>query len=442
MRLLSTSLLLSVLAIAASCSQGNYAQVEPDDLYFTHKDRKAANTNYMATASTNSSYDYNDRDVSNYTNQHSPTITSTSLGSPTIQSTTGVFYDANQNPDYVSAQANPSAETSSEYYVENYDLPLTETETVVPQTTVNNYYGANPYNSNFSPWSSFFTLSFGYGIGSYYNPYTDPFSPYYNPFYSSRWMYDQYGSSSYYGYNNPWYSSNYGGGYPNYGFGSYCYYPVSYSGNSNSYNTDNASYRDGTSIITSPRRSRSTVSNYTGSQVVSRKRTSYDADGNSGGRISNDTKTTRQVANTVPAERQINPYKNNGTDESRRAKYGDMNSSSPTIQSNNVRRKINTTLERQRSRSNSGVVNSPSYRGNSSYNSNGSRNNSYTPSKGGQKSSYSKPRSNSSYKPSRSNSSSRPSYTPSRSSSTPRSTPSRSSGSSTKSSSSSSRKRN
>ena len=42
MRLLSSTLLLSIMVIAASCSKNQYAQVEPDDLYFTQKDRQEA----------------------------------------------------------------------------------------------------------------------------------------------------------------------------------------------------------------------------------------------------------------------------------------------------------------------------------------------------------------------------------------------------------------
>ena len=440
MKLLSTSLLVFILAFAAACSQGNYAQVEPDDLYFTHKDRKAANVQYMASATADNAYDYNDRDVSNYTNQHSPTIYSSTLGSPTIQSTTETFYDANQNPDYVSVQADPTAETSNEYYVEEYGLPIIETETIVPQTVINyNIYGANPY-SNISPWSSSFSFSFGYAYGSFY----DPFNPYYNPYYSN-WGYNPY-RSSYYDNNRPWNNSYYGGGYSNYGSGSYCYYPVKYSnsnygnsyyGNSNynssnTYSSDNGAYKDGTKIKTGPRRSRSTVSDYTNGQYTSRKRTSYTSDGNSGGRISGDTNNGRQVGKAVPASKERNPYRNNGTDKDRKARYGDMNSSSPTIQKNNTRRKVNTTVQRQWSRGNSGVS-SPNNRTNTNKNYSG-------PSRRGQSSGYTRSRSNSSYTPSRSKSSGGSSYSPSRSSSGQRSAPSRSSG--TKSTSTTTRKRN
>lgn len=452
MKLRSTSLLILILAFAASCSQGNYAQVEPDDLYFTHKDRKEANANYMASASTNNSYDYNDRDVSNYTNQHSPTINSSTLASPTIQSTTETFYDANQNPDYVSVQANPTAETSSDYYVEDYGLPIIETETIVPQT-VNNYnvYGADPY-SNINPFSSWFNMSFsGSGYGSYYDPYYNQYNTSwgYYPYRRSNRDYNRYYNNFYYGgYNNNFY---YGSGYPNYGSGSYCYNPIPISnsgyGNSNygsstSYNSDNGTYRDGTKIKTSPRRSRSTVSDYTNKQYTSRKRTSYNSD--SGGRISKDTNSGRQVSKTVPGSREINPYKNNGTDAGRREKYGDMYSSSPTIQKTNTRRKINTTVQRQWSRGNSGVTTQ------TNRTNNGSTKGYSVPSRRGQSSGYSRPKSNSSstpsrskssYTPSRSKSSGSSSYSsPSRSSSTQKSTPSRSSG--TKSSSTTSRKRN
>ena len=51
MRPLSTFLLLSILAFASACSKSNYAQVEPDDLYFTHKDRKASQAYYNTSAS-------------------------------------------------------------------------------------------------------------------------------------------------------------------------------------------------------------------------------------------------------------------------------------------------------------------------------------------------------------------------------------------------------
>ena len=91
MRHHSTVLLLSFSVLAASCGKNNYAQVEPDDLYFTHKDRKAAltepsyNNSPLITAvePLEEPAEYNQND---YANQHSPVLVSPGLGSPTIKS--------------------------------------------------------------------------------------------------------------------------------------------------------------------------------------------------------------------------------------------------------------------------------------------------------------------------------------------------------------------
>lgn len=100
-----------------------------------------------------------------------------------------------------------------------------------------NYYGYDSYYRNRARWS----LSFGWGWGSYYDPYWGyngyyGYRPYYGGYYD---YYPYYGYSPYYGYN-PYYGYYpYGGYYPYYGYYPYgggYYYP---------YHRDNYYYERG-----------------------------------------------------------------------------------------------------------------------------------------------------------------------------------------------------
>jgi len=276
MRRLSSLILLPILVIASACSKNNYAQVEPDDLYFTHKDRKAAQaySNSLATTASVAIADapntVSEADISSYSSQHSPTLYSTTLGSPTIQLYEQPFYDASQNPDYLVQQEGENvAGVSDVYYTDDYasynQLPATS----APQV-VNNYYGTNPYASNwsnysYSPYSSF------YGRSRYFSPFYFSVSYGYNP-YSWNSYNSYYGYRSYY---DPFYNNNY--------YTSYAYCPITY-GNSyssgyylsngyynannvtNYYGDNNTDYNTKTlnsdGSVTGPRTSRSSVSYY------------------------------------------------------------------------------------------------------------------------------------------------------------------------------------
>lgn len=102
-----------------------------------------------------------------------------------------------------------------------------------------NYYGYDSYYRNRARWS----LSFGWGWGSYYDPYWGysgyyGYRPYYGGYYD---YYPYYGYSPYYGYN-PYYGYYpYGGYYPYYGYyydyrpRDYYYEPSRSYGNGGSY---------------------------------------------------------------------------------------------------------------------------------------------------------------------------------------------------------------
>ena len=206
MRHHSTVLLLSFAVLAASCGKNNYAQVEPDDLYFTHKDRKAAltepsyNNSPLITAvePLEEPAEYNQND---YANQHSPVLVSPGLGSPTIQQyAQKPYYDTSVNPDYLYEQEYTDSEGgSNDYYVEGYEYIAPPVEST-PQI-VNNYYGypsSNSWNSNslyspYRPRTAYMIYVGGLYSGSY------PSSLY------CDYAYD-YNSFSYNNWNSPYYS--------------------------------------------------------------------------------------------------------------------------------------------------------------------------------------------------------------------------------------------
>ncbi len=458
MRPLSTFLLLSILAFASACSKSNYAQVEPDDLYFTHKDRKAsqAYNNVSASASTataDAEYNSTNADVSTYSSQHSPTLQSTTLGSPTIQQNEEPFYDASQNPDYLLGQEVEYVEgVSDAYYMEDYASYNTASTQAVPQT-INNYYGTsqygyNPYYSSYSRWgspySSWYYSPFSFSIGFGYNPYGFGYNPY-----------RRYSYASYYGYG---YSDFYYSGYPNY-FNSYayCLYPTV---NNNDYYT-NANYAtNSTQVVNAPRKSRSSVSYYANKQNYNIVRRDNYVPGTEGGRIivsenggrftptdgrtNSDYVSRRTSQATNVANRKSSATQSSGTIQrnsntvyryrtntvsrpvtnTRRSDY--VNSGSPTkrqsrtyVNQSDIRRTSNVSRS-----SNRNTVNNNSNRT--------TRSRYTTPSSSNSNSSYGRTKTNSSYRSQRTNSRSRSSYSPSRSSSGSRSSysPSRSSSSS------------
>ena len=485
MRRLSTYLLLSVLAFAGACSKSNYAQVEPDDLYFTNKDRKASEAYYSssATASNNAIADassgYSANDVSSYTNQHSPVLYTQELGSPTIQLNEQPFYSASQNPDYLVGQDVAYDEgVSDAYYTDDYNSYNTVVTEEVPQT-INNYYGYNngygynPYYTNrYSRWgnpytsgfNSPFSMSIGFGYGYGYNPYSS--YSYYS--YYDQPSYYYYNGYLYYNrpvyYNSPYYATPF---YSNY---NYCY-PT----NDNNYNDVNTSFNG---IVNAPRNSRSSVSYYANKSNYDIKRRDdiNPGNGGEGGRILVDKTNGRYKSTATKESVNVNRRTSQADYAARRnsatpssgtiQRSSDANSSyrSSTVKRStaNTRNRgsvtNNSASQRQtknyvnRSNSQSTNVGRSSSRRSVNNSSNGATRSRYsTSSNTRSNSSYSRPKSNTSYRSTRSNSASRSSYTPRssssrssgsrssysapRSSSTRSSTPSRSSSSSSKSSS-------
>ena len=472
MRLLSTFFLLSILAFVGACSKSNYAQVEPDDLYFSRNDRKAAQTYYSSSADATStvadaSYNNSNADVSTYTNQHSPVLYSKALGSPTIQLDEQAFYNASQNPDYLSGQEVEYEEgVSDAYYIEDYAGNNVVTTAEEPQI-VNNYYGTgySPYNSGgyygrgypyssmyYSPFS--FSLSYTYGYSPFRSYRYRPFgySSYYygSPYYS---YYDPYGY--YYPFNSNYYYSN-SGYYSN----SYCYYPSNYG---SVYNTTNDGVNNNSvTTVTGPRRSRSSVSYYANKQNYDIKRRdsyiagSQDGEGNEGGRVLADESRSRYTPTGNSSPTSVNRRNSNRDNSVNRR--GSVTPASGTIQrsnnsnsrysSNTVRRTMGNTrngssvtsnytnkgatktyVNRSSNRQSNNVSRS-SNRQSVNNNSNRTTRTRYSsPSRSN--SSYNRSGSNSSYRAPRSNSSSRSSYSPRSNSGSSRSsvTPSRSSSS-------------
>ncbi len=157
MKRLALLLLISAPFLLGSCSNKNFARVENDDVYFTHKDRKRAKEAEKLAQANESNKEQSDKPV------HDD------------------FYDAATNPDYAVTE-----ETTEEAGVYYEDEPVSNSGT--PQ--VNNYYFYNspafydPFASYFNP--VFFSISWGYvpAYLSYYPVYYYPYYPvYYDPFY-------------------------------------------------------------------------------------------------------------------------------------------------------------------------------------------------------------------------------------------------------------------
>ena len=450
----SIILLLSVAALAGACSKNNFAQIEPDDMYFTHNDRKATQPVYAASASTSDNYAYtDDKAPANYTSQHSPTFNSATLGSPTIQAAeetaTAEFYDASVNPDEAGQSAtgvNPATGVPGDYYLENYDSGNLVTAAAVP--TTRNYIGNgnNAYYRNFYPSGSYFFLSFPLLGHSAISPWYDPFNPYVNPYYFGYLPYGGYGSF----YPNAWwYSGLYDPYFYNYGSLSGLACNSNFYGR-NPYYGSNYAYPASNGRVNRPRTSRSVSQNNHGanpSTVRYRRRNDVANNTESGGRILVDGKSSRyrrKVADTP--ERPGNPINTADNINRRRRPPVDKpeTPSSSTIQKNKYRVGQNTNRHRDygtrpannRKRSNTTTYhrtfgsNTPAQKRSNSpatYNRSGSRS-TYSPARSSN--SYRRPSSSpsrSSYQPSRAANPSR-SYRPSRAATSPSRSSGRSSG--------------
>ena len=443
MKLRSTILLLITGAIAGACSQNNLAQVEPDDMYFTRKDRQTAQSYYAASASTNSrqDYSYNQKEVNNYTQQHSPTLNSATLGSPTIQANQAnqnneVFYGATTNPDEVVLSeegAGQEAGVNADYYQEDYGSSNEAKTYTSPQ--INNYYiyGNSARYRNPYPANGFFSMTF-FLSNSFMSPWYNPFNPYYDPFYSG---YGYYGSAyaPYWSYYDPFYTNFY--------YGS-SYYGVCLNNNYNNtpvstytnYTNTNYAYRNGTRVIEGPRRSRSATPG-----AIKRQGTG-NSPNDDGGRIlvdGNSNRYRRRSVNTSDksdnpvnaAWNNINRKRRNRTAQSETPDAKTIYSDKYRVSNHNQGTRSRNTVN-NRTRTNSRPANS--YKRNSGNNNRSHNSNNYNRTR--TRSTYSPSHSNNSYRrssssPSRSSyspSRSRSSYSPSRTRSAPRSGGSRPSG--------------
>lgn len=346
MRLQSAIILLSVSIIAASCSKSQYAMVEPDDLYFTHKDRKAAIGQTMVPTSpvvttvepTQVPAEY-DGQRNAYSDQHSPvfdtpTYQTPTYGSPTIQQYgQKPYYDSSVNPDYLYQDEYVETEgTSSEYYDENYAYqapPAYETPQVYERPQVNNYYYGMP-NQGFrnSLWMST-------GFGNVYQPFmrsfhytANPFGwydPFFDPWASPYW------GSGYYAHNS-WYDpySFYNGAYGSFSLFSYCPTPYFYGnyGPTNVIVNTDTYYSDGTKIVTKPRQNRNRASyevDKSNLPIKSRRADYVPASGENAGRVATNGRTGNdEGTRTGYSRRSSSPttYVDNGTQqESQNGRY-------------------------------------------------------------------------------------------------------------------------
>lgn len=261
MRLLSSSILLSIAVLAASCSKSQYAQVEPDDLYFTKKDRQEAVEAAMqptspAVALGQPTEVPSDYQRSDYSDQHAPVFTSPTYanpayGSPTIQAYgQQPYYDTSVNPDYAYEDAYANTEGgNTEYYSEDYAYqapPVYET----PQ--VNNYYYGMPA-SYYPATASMMGINV---FSSYYRPFGRPAYYWGDPFFDPWTGYNPYAWNSAFYYNPLADPFNRCFGY----FGYYGIYSSPY--NYNVHYGNNFYDNDGnfTYIVKQPRQSRSQVS--------------------------------------------------------------------------------------------------------------------------------------------------------------------------------------
>jgi len=222
---------LALLALGGCATTGAISSTEPDDVYFSSKDKvtyaaPAAGTSYQSSGYQPNGY-----------------------GSASTQAQTPAPAGENANPDYQGGTAQTG--TSTDYYDDNY----TSYNSVQPSGFGQPYTGPGVSTYNYTPsWSvapavyaspfGYGTgLSIGYGYGGFggYSPfgygygypaYAGFYDPFYSPFYSP-WGFGYgsglsigfgYGFGGYGGFGYPYYGGfgspyRYGYGYPGYAYG-------------------------------------------------------------------------------------------------------------------------------------------------------------------------------------------------------------------------------
>jgi len=224
---------LALLALGGCATTGAISSTEPDDVYFSSKDKvtyaaPAASTSYQSSGYQPNGY-----------------------GSASTQAQ--ALAGENANPDYQGSTVQQG--TSTDYYDDNY----TSYNSVQPSGFGQPYTGPGVSTYNYtpswsvaptayaSPWGYGTGLSIGYGYGGFggYSPfgygypaYAGFYDPFYSPFYSP-WGYGSglsigfgYGFGGYGGFGYPYYGGfgspyrygyAYGGGYGGYYGGDYGY---------------------------------------------------------------------------------------------------------------------------------------------------------------------------------------------------------------------------
>lgn len=274
--------LLSILLIAGACSKGNYAQVEPDDMYFTHKDRKEVQS--ISAKATN--------------NNKEQTANEQSVESMALNNEEA-FYGASQNPDEISLDSGEDAAIASDdYYTGDYSTNGVEQAGSTPQVNNYNFYGnaapyyAYPYNSGTN-----FSIAIGFSAFPISWAWYDPFSPFYDPFFYSRIGYYRPYGSFYYSYGYPTYCGPYYyDPYYSYCYGGSGYYPTTYYSGGSNYTVYNSNQDNGgRKQVKGPRKSRSIANNYADGSVNRRKNISEIRD-DQGGRINPGSNGKRNYA--------------------------------------------------------------------------------------------------------------------------------------------------
>jgi hypothetical protein len=426
MKPLFSSSILAIILLSSAFSNGGHAQAQ------------ANKTSLKATQVSASP-------SSTYASLHSPTLNSTTVGSPTVQQYEETFYDASQNPDYLSEQNLGLAQDASEdYFVADYDSYLAA-KTIAQSTPEprvdNNYdrydsnYGYGSYYPSLFPTSSyrhgagypgsiFFSLGFGF----------NSFSPF------SSFGYPGYGYNGYNGYNDFYYPNSYGSAFYG-GYGNSYYYPSylnsynyvycppvsNYYSSSSGYNVYTGYYETGNSarqVVNTRSLNGSSVSYYANRSYDDiRRRDNYraGATGTEGGRTVADDNGSRTRSNGTNSSTYVSRRTKRGGDEVVKRRRS-VSQSSGTIQNNTNNRSRggavnrNTNVNRQKrsyvSRSSNGrSTNINRSTGRQSVNSTGSRQtrsgySSHSPSK-----SYNRSSNKSSYRPTRSSAPSK-SYAP------------------------------
>ncbi len=236
--LLNTALpALALLALGGCATTGAVSSTEPDDVYFSSKDR-------VTYAAPTSPYQTQNR--------------GTDYGSASTQAPGAAQTPATEdaNPDY---QGGTQQGSRTDYYDDNY----TSYNSVQPSGFGQPYTGPGVSTYNYtpswsvapaafaSPWGYGTGLSIGYGYGGFggfspfgygYPAYASFYDPFYSPFYSP-WGYGSglsigfgYGFGGYGGFGYPFYGGGfgspyrYGYGYPGYAYGGGYGYGGDYGG--------------------------------------------------------------------------------------------------------------------------------------------------------------------------------------------------------------------